>query len=127
MYKVSNIEHADYGKVVVIEADDNGDLKEPFYAWQRALTQQRLWREQGAKRVRFLIADQVMNAQEVEHWSHEEYKNLPKCGECGKILGGDVHTHQLCGSDVFCSQSCADENYHQAIERLKDEEEIDYL
>jgi hypothetical protein len=126
MYKVSNLEHEQYKKVVAIERAEDGDIETPFFAWQRALTQRRLWREKGAKNVRYLVLGEIMTGSQLETWSHEEYKSLPKCAECGKILGGDVYTHQLCGSNLFCSQNCADTNYHEAMEKLKDEEEIEF-
>jgi hypothetical protein len=126
MYKVSNITHEQYGKVIAIERAADGNIQTPFFAWQRALTQRRLWREQGAKNVRYLVLGEVMSIRQLESWSHEEYKSLPKCGECGSILGGDVYTHQLCSSNLFCKQDCADANYHEAMEKLKDEEEIDF-
>lgn len=127
MYKVSNSTHEQHGKVVVIERSDEGDIETPFFAMHAALKSRRLWREQGAKNVRFLVDERVMTPRQMETWVHEEYQSLPKCAWCVKILAGDVYTHRLCGSGLFCSQSCADKDYHEAIERLKDEEEIEYL
>ena len=83
--------------------------------------------ESGVKKVRFLIDEQVMSSKQVEHWANEEYKSLPKCEGCAKILDGDIHTHQFSGNKFFCSQICADKDYAEEVEKLKDEEEIDYL
>ena|ERR1700722_1348085 len=126
MYKIIRKRDENYGNLVIIERVENGEI-DPFFAVQWALKELRLWKESCNSKVRIMIDDQILSINEVKLWEHEEYKNLPKCGECGKILGGDVHTHQLCGSDVFCSQDCASKNYDQETERLKDEEEIDYL
>lgn len=127
MYKVSNSNHPQHGNVVVIERVEEGDIETPFFAWQQALTSRRAWKEKGIKKIRFLVDDQIMTPSQLQAWSHEEYRNLPKCGLCLKILGGDVYTHQLCGSNLFCSQDCADQDYHEATERLKDAEDIEYL
>jgi hypothetical protein len=127
MYKVFNSKHEQYGKVVVIERSDEGLIETPFFAVQAALKNRRLWKEEGAKNIKFLVIDQVMTPFQMESWSREEYRSLPKCVNCAKILGGEVHTHQLCGDSLFCSQDCTDKNYHEKIERLKDEEEIHYL
>lgn len=127
MYKVSNLTDQQYGKVVAIERAEDGDIETPFFAWQRALTQRRFWREQGAKNVRYLVVGQIMTSKQLELWSYEEYKSLPKCTNCAKILGGDVYTHRYCGHSLFCTQACADTHYHQEMDKLKDEEEIDYF
>jgi hypothetical protein len=125
MYKVSN-QTTEYGNVVIIEQDEDG-IEAPFFAVQQALKNRRLWRESGATKVRFLVGGKIMSPKEMESWSREEYKSLPKCPTCIKILSGNVFTHRLSGTDIFCTQACADQDYNQKIERLKDEEEIDYL
>lgn len=68
-----------------------------------------------------------MSLKQAEHWAYEEYKALPKCKTCAQILDGNVYSHQLCRSGLFCSASCADKDYLEEVEKLKDEEEIDYL
>lgn len=99
----------------------------PFQAVQSAMKERRLWIESGVKKVRILVDDKVMSTKQAEHWAHEEYISLPKCEGCAKILDGDIHTHQLSGTKFFCSKVCADRDYIEEVERLKDEEEIDYL
>lgn len=127
MYKVSNSKHEQYGKVVIIERVEEGGIETPFFAVQAALKSRRLWKEEGIKNIRFLVHDQVMTPSQLESWSREEYQSLPKCADCAKILSGEVHTHQLSIGSLFCSQACADQNYYEKVERLKDEEEIGYL
>jgi hypothetical protein len=99
----------------------------PFQAVQRAFTERRLWQESGTKKVRLLIDGQIMSTKEAERWSNEEYKSLPKCKACAKILDGNVYSHRLCNSGLFCSEDCADKDYLEEVEKLKDEEEIEYL
>lgn len=83
--------------------------------------------ESGTKKVRILVDDKVMSPKQAEHWANEEYRSLPKCEGCANILNGDIHTHQLSGTKFFCSVICADKDYVEEVEKMKDEEEIDYL
>lgn len=127
MYSVTRRSHDRYGSVIHIERAENGRLTTPFQAVNAAIHERRLWVESGTKKVRILVDDQVFGPKQAEHWAHEEYKSLPKCEGCAKILNGDVHTHQLSGTKFFCSHECADRDYMEEIEKRKDEEEIDYL
>jgi hypothetical protein len=126
MYTVARCSHLQYGSVISIERDVNGSELTPFQAVQCACKERRLWLEAGQKKVRFLVDSQVMSPKQAWYWAHEEYKSLPKCTGCAKVLDGDVFTHQLC-TNLFCSQRCADMDYNERVEILKDEEEIDYL
>src|SRR5271157_1695501 len=122
MYTVNRITHPQHGSIIHIERQVNGSEVTPFQAVQCACKERRLWMESGAKKVRILIDDQVMTVKQAEHWATEEYKTLPKCFGCAKILNEDVITHQLC-PELFCSQECADRDYNEQIEKLKDEVE----
>lgn len=127
MYSVNRVTHEVYGPVVVVDRQENGNQPTPFRAIQRALSERNLWRSEGPKKVRLLVDGKIMSPNQADHWSHEEYKSLPKCKTCAKILDGDVCSHQLCETGLFCSQECADKDYLEEMEKLKDEEEIDYL
>ena len=127
MYSVTRRSHERYGAVIHIERELNGSHTTPFQACQRALTERRLWVESGTKKVRILVDDQVMSPKQAEKWAHDEYVSLPKCEGCAKILNDDVHTHQFSKNKLFCSTTCADRDYAEEVEKLKDEEEIDYL
>ncbi len=85
----------------------------------------RLWMEEGEAKVRFLIDSQVMISRRAETWANEEYKSLPKCEECAKILNGKVFTHQLSEADFFCSQICADKNFNYKVSQFDEETECD--
>jgi hypothetical protein len=126
MYKVSRQVHEKYGNVVEIIRDDSGSEQTPFQAAQQAIGMRRLWKEETKGKVRILIDGQVLTTAQAESWSKEEYESLPKCKECGKILSGDVHTHQLCSSNLFCSRNCADKNYDFQIEKMNDNEETEF-
>jgi hypothetical protein len=110
-----------------VDREENGKYPTPFQAYQRALTERRLWQELGTKKIKFLVDGQIMSPKQAEKWSHDEYKSLPKCKGCAKILIGELYTHRLSDSGFFCSQDCADKDYFEEMEKLKDEEEIDYL
>lgn len=125
MYNVTKQEHPQYGNVIEITKDVAGSVPTPFQAEQLARKEHRFWKESGAKRIRFLIDQQIVNLTELSHWSHEEYKSLPKCQECGKILSGDVYTHSLSGISLFCRQACADADYDWQMEHLSESEECD--
>jgi len=124
MYIVRQQQHEGYGNVVVLERQEHG-IASPFLAVQQALKQKRLWKESGIKGIRLLIDGQVMTTAQAESWQRNEYQSLPKCQECGSLLGEEVYTHQFCGDNLFCSQCCADQNYHENMEKLKDEEDSD--
>lgn len=83
------------------------------------MKERRLWKEAVAKKVRILVDDQVMSPKQAEHWAHEEYKSLPKCYNCAKILDGDLHTHRLSDTRQFCSESCSDKDYMEEVEKMK--------
>jgi hypothetical protein len=127
MYSVNRIIHERHGSVVQIERTENGSLLTPYQAVNRAIHERRLWMESGIKKVRILVDEQVLTPKQAEFWANEEYKSLPKCEGCAKILNGDVVCHQLSGSKLFCSTVCADKDYLEEVEKRKDEEEIDYL
>jgi|SRR5271166_504023 len=126
MYQVSRLDHERHGPVIRIDRDANGSELTPFRAVQRACKKRRLWLESGVKKVRILVDGQVMSPTQADHWAKEEYQTLPKCPGCAKVLPEDVYQHRL-SPDLFCSTVCADRDYNERIERVKDEEEIDYL
>jgi hypothetical protein len=127
MYKISNQTNEQYGKVVVIERTEDLGIETPFFAMEAAKKNCRLWREQGANNVRFLVDGQVLTPKQLETWAREENKLIPRCAWCAKFLQGEVFRHGLCGTSLFCTQSCADKDYQERIEKQMDEEEIEYL
>lgn len=127
MYSVNRITHDRHGPVIHIDRQMNGSCETPFHAVNLAIRERRLWTEAGTKKVRILVDEQVMSPKQAEHWANEEYKSLPKCEGCAKILDDHIFNHQLSKEKFFCSQLCADRDYNEELEKRKDEEEIDYL
>lgn len=126
MYSISHVSHPDYGDVVTVERVVNGEQLTPFRAVQCARTKQRILQDAGIKKVRFLIDNQVLSFKQAEQWAEEEYKTLPKCSGCAKIMEENVFIHRL-STNLFCSQICSDRDYNERLEKLKDEEDIEYL
>jgi hypothetical protein len=127
MYSVSRIAHEVYGPVVAVDRAQNGSKTTPFEAVRLAQQERSLWKADGVKNIKLLIDGQVMSPKQAERWSNEEYKSLPKCKACSTILDGEVYSHQFCRSGLFCSKDCADKDYYEELEILKDEEDIEYL
>lgn len=55
--------------------------------------------------------------------AEELYEKLPKCDQCGEVLGKETYSHDLDEEGNFCSEVCADKNYWQL--RQSDESESD--
>lgn len=127
MYSVTAIRHKKYGEVIEVAQAEDGEHPTPFQAVQAAKKERRLMEEAGSKKMKFLVDGKIMTASQAESWANEEYKSLPKCQTCARLLSGDVYTHQLCGSDLFCSQDCADKDFAQKTEIDNDESEFDCL
>lgn len=127
MYSVNRLTHEVHGRIVSVDRSVNGEEKNPFDAVQRALTERFKWKEAGAKNVKLFIDGQIMTTNQAEQWSDEEYKSLPKCKACAKILIEELYTHRLCPIGFFCSQQCADLDFYEEMEKVKDEEDVEYL
>jgi len=125
MYSISRLIHSKHNAVIQIFHDLNGSHKTPFQALNAATKEQRLWIEAGQSNVRILIDDQIMTSLHAEHWAFEEYKLLPKCHCCAKILNEDVLTNKV-DNHLFCSQICADKSYYSLYDRLDDQEEVEF-
>ena len=125
MYTVTRQTHAKHGKVIAIVWDDSGQYETPFQALSKAKALRNAWITEGAIKVRILADGQIMIVRQAESWATREYKALPKCGNCPKILGEDVFTHQYCKSNLFCSQVCADKDFDFIVSQWDEEYECD--
>lgn len=50
------------------------------------------------------------------------YQTLPKCGQCGDIVGKDKYHHQFSSED-FCSSQCAEKDYEGCNEPEEEDED----
>lgn len=127
MYIVSQQKHDEYGNIIEILRDDLGEYQTPFLAVYKAKSLRVQWLKEGALKVRVLVNNQILNINRIDMWANEEYRSLPKCESCAKILTGQIFNHQLSENNLFCSQVCADKDFDYQVERFSDEEECDYL
>lgn len=125
MYNVVRQTHERYGKVIQISREEGGACNTPFDALHAATRLRRLWLEEGAIKVQILVDMQVMTVKQTESWANQEYKELPKCEECAKILGENVFTHKYCKTNLFCSQICSDKNFDYIVSQWDEETECD--
>ena len=103
MYEVYQKNHDQYGNVIEIVREELAKYETPFMALNAAMAMSRLL---GKLKTRFLIDGQIMTLKQADNWSNEEYKSLPKCKSCAQILYGDIYTHNLIDTNIFCSQNC---------------------
>jgi hypothetical protein len=127
MYNVQLQNHEIHGDLILISINESGEYKSPFQAIERAKQLKRIARENGKLKVKLLINEQFLSSKEMEKWAIEEYNLLPKCFHCGSILGMIVFIHSFSGSNLFCTQRCADVDYSDEMNESLEEEEIDYL
>jgi len=55
-------------------------------------------------------------ADALAEWAEAAYEALPKCAECGELLGAETYTHESADDDRFCREYCAEENYRRQQE-----------
>lgn len=125
MYKVNRVTHERYGAVIEIARVDSGEYETPFQALNRATSLRNVWIKEGASKVRILVDGQIMITKRAESWANEEYRALPKCEECAKILGETVFTHKYCKANLFCSQACSNKNFDYIVSQWDEETECD--
>lgn len=125
MYKVQRAISEKYGNIIEILRAEIGEESIPFFAIEQAKKQKRLWQEEGGNKIRFLVDNQILTTSQLEKWSKEEYKSLPKCEFCVKILEEQVYNNTLSSEALFCSQACADKDYHLQMDYLHNYEESD--
>lgn len=102
-------------KIEIIR-DDNGDIPTPFEVYLKAKQIKR------THKYKIFIDNRYVTTSQLEAWSYEESRNLPKCKGCGTFLKGIVFNHPLCEKNLFCTQHCADKDYIYEYERWNTDE-----
>jgi len=125
MYNLKKNHHPDYGLVIEITPESTGEYLSPLNVVQQALKEREDWQKQNSSKVRMLVDQQLLTPQKALIWSQKEYLKLPKCPICIQILNNDVYNHQL-SDKLFCSIKCSDIDYNDQLEKMKDEEEIEF-
>lgn len=60
---------------------------------------------------------------ELREQAEQLYHKLPKCVECGDLLGSETFTHEFADHDEkFCRSYCAEENHKQHLTPTDEEE-----
>jgi len=72
---------------------------------------------------KILINNQLYTPPQAEKWANDEYKTLPKCAYCRSILGENLYQNSLHRNHFYCGVDCADADYFEALEKIKEEEE----
>lgn len=125
MYNVSK-DNNKYGNVIIISISEIGEFELPFAAIQKAKSLKKEWITNS--KIRFLINEQILSTNQLDSWAIKEYSSLIKCSMCPTIINNkNVFTHTYSYDKLFCSQGCADKDYILYLEKLEDEEPIEYL
>ena len=119
MYSLHRENNPQYGPVIQITHQEVGTCETPFQIEQLARKEYLLWQNEKIQS-RFLIDNQIFDINQLERWSYDEYKSLPKCQNCGKILFGEVFSNSFSDSQLFCSKYCSDDDYHRQVAHLND-------
>lgn len=57
-----------------------------------------------------------MSDDELKAKADQLYEKLPKCAECGDLLGKETYTHDYADKDEkFCRDYCAEKNYNNQL------------
>jgi hypothetical protein len=123
MYIVCRSNDEEYGNVIAILHAEEGE-QSPFFAVEEAKKQKRLWQQEESIKVRFIIDNQILTPLGLDRWARSEYDSLPKCGDCHKLLHGEVHNNAMSDGILFCSISCAARDHERQVEYQNDYEEF---
>src|ERR1035437_247806 len=124
-YNLINKIDPKYGDIILIEAVDIGEYKNPIDAAEKAKSLRAKLLISGDSKVRIFVDGQVMTSNQINSWAAEEYKLIPKCEQCRMILSEDVYINRFSERKLFCSTKCADDDYTYQADLLLDEEEIE--
>lgn len=116
------------------------EFSDPRDAVAAAIAVCEAWKEHGEKNAKVAMGSTGGNTipfepktyDEVVKRAQELYDKLPKCAECGELLGSETYTHDLIMDDEkFCSEHCAEKNYNSCNvvedDTEDDEEPYDYV
>lgn len=104
------------------------EYQDPREAVEAALAVRKAWAQSQGKDIRafriahgatggFTLPFDPCTVKEALHWAETVYQGLPKCAECGEILGKEKYTHDYaCDGESFCREYCAEKNYGRQVE-----------
>jgi hypothetical protein len=96
------------------------EYTDPREAVEAAIRVCDAWRKSGESRAKLGMGSTGGNTIPFEPKEYDEarkraqelYDKMPKCAECGEVLGKETYTHYLvCDDERFCSDSCTEKHY----------------
>jgi len=106
---------------------------DPREAVEAAINICRAWRKDGTHNATLVMGSTLGMGIELEPITFEDaekaaeklYTNLPKCDQCGAVLGKEKYRHIYdCDDQLFCSEQCAEANYQDAMDDCEDDWQI---
>ena len=96
---------------------------DPREAVEKAIEIKNLWQKDSDEEINlgygytggFTMPFSVSEDDTAIAWAEEKYSKLPKCVECGNILGKTIYSHHYSDDDKFCSEFCAEQNYNDIV------------
>lgn len=120
----------DYANADALCSKYQGEFQEfsnPREAAETAIAICKAWRMDGQKNAKVAVGStggytmpfDPITFKEVLEWADKEYESLPKCAQCGDLMGEEKFGNHEYGEYECCSEHCA-EKYYAPLE-----EEID--
>lgn len=114
-----------------IRLGEGQEYTDPREAVEAAIRVCNAWRQSGEKKAKIAMGSTCGNTIPFEPTTYkaarvkaqELYDKLPRCTQCGDILGDETYTHELvCDDEKFCSDRCAEKHYDSTIVDTTDED-----
>lgn len=104
-----------------IEVSSPGDIISPYDVVNKIFSLKTKFKQNSSAKLNYIVFGKNMSFPQVKTWSNEEYKKIPKCGDCAKILEENVFTHSF-SDKIFCSENCSNNNYSEISNKFEEEE-----
>ena len=123
LYSVSLKNNDKYGDF--IEVSDSGDIVSPFDVYNKVCALKNKFKQNNESNLKYLVFGSIMTLSKIKKWANDEYKTLPKCNYCAKLILNDVFTNSLTDK-IFCSLECSHIKDREISDKLEEEKhEID--
>ena len=106
------------------------EYADPREAVEAAINICRAWRKDGTTSAKLVMGSTLGMGIELEPITFEDaeklaeklHDKLPKCDQCGAILGKERFKHVYdCDDLEFCSEQCAEANYYDSMDDCEDD------
>jgi hypothetical protein len=100
------------------------EFTDPREAAEAAIAICKAWRNDGEKSAKvghgatggMTMPFDSCTFKELLQWAEETYEELPKCAQCGELMGDEAYGSWELGEFDCCSEYCAEEYYRQPEE-----------